>query len=1504
MARRDSEWSLSIKAGIEAEQKSFDRAAKIFDAFYNKYNDKSVKIDTSDLIATVRDGISAIKQLYDEGTNTPTSWLNLRPEMKASFDGILSDAEEMFSNIKVMFNNGQYIGGMDNILQGFRDQLSVVFSDIGGLYDDLNQKQKDISRQLDNSIYIRDWYDEDDIRRQMSLINELADVVRQMGETNPSLSTDQLELGLNTRTLSGAISRHQAYLDEMQEFNLQTAKQVEKRREIIDEYNDLGHYYAWDYSDEISEGQYDSAIKALEKYITERRELIEKFKQNENELFSVGGIFEYTEQMEASIAVYQNYLDEYKKMRGDDIKDTLVVPGNLSEVVDQLKEIKEAINAIKVAFEPLTKALSAEDSALHKMLTASIEDLNTLESRLKDVYQMIDDISKKDFNITQQTVYNTRASTSMQSNASFSAYKEKAQALIEVISKLVNLSNQLSYSDGGLFANVINQLNAQGRMSEFFETLNGFDPANFAGKIAGAETNKDIKNIVGKLTVYKDMLLDVVNIINSVKPGTIDTSFLSILNDADEKINKINSGIIDAQNLQAKGNQAKTTDATEKANEIGENTEEVVAKVKTLGEQIEAELTSIRAKIEATFDFSTIDPKLESVKSITDAIYQQFVELQDKISALDLNLAMPTVIAKVNESSNEDPVKANKYAGDVSIENIDAAAELIKQEGNEAEIAAQKKREFIEANKLVAESGEATKSGIKEATDAIEEEGKAAVRATDQIQNAFKEINNSTNGKLVTINGTSYKDFQDFAMTLASSNNMKIDDVSVVADGDDKGKLATIRMVNEELAQSVVYTYRLKDSEEEGTAAYLERYKASSNINKALKIQLAAQKKADAERLKADKEKAKNNEWLIKQQSKLDTQERKYKHSNKSIDGSTALMSTDTSLAADADKTIDSLAKHIRDRIQSAIGGTLTDNLREEILNDIRILQNEISVEQGNKYSATNMKASSVETNKKVYAEYLKAFTANAKKSNVFDQMQSDIHALGQELAKVSDAESLDKFIDNLRVARGKLQAEKTRYAQEAKENKANEQDYNKLIQLQNKLHNAKVQLAKVDAGSARGQKLAREVDAMQEEYDVSVKLLNNEEQRLELRKRQVKLNKELKTAQEQPQTNYGKTIYNRESKYFDTINAKTTSLSENTNLSDDFLAKLEKYKASFKELEDLREQFANNPDAFNNETLKNKFQTTTLEVEGLRKEILGTFREAEKFDKLSASGSVLGKINIDSDKFKDAKSAMIDFAATITDGQFKFEGFNAAGTEMYGTLSRGEGVVEKVTVALREGTNQLYAYKSGTKEVSSSWSQLGKSLTSGVSRLATMYLSLYDIIRYVRKGVTYVKEIDLAMTELKKVTDETDATYKNFLKTASSTSAVIGSTVSDFTDATAAFARLGYSIDESSKMAETAIVYKNVADGLDTIEESTESIISTMKAYGIEANDTMGIIDRFNAVGNNFAITSAGIGEAMQRSASALYEGGNSIDESIGLITAANSVVNLVPRRYSNIVT
>lgn len=153
------------------------------------------------------------------------------------------------------------------------------------------------------------------------------------------------------------------------------------------------------------------------------------------------------------------------------------------------------------------------------------------------------------------------------------------------------------------------------------------------------------------------------------------------------------------------------------------------------------------------------------------------------------------------------------------------------------------------------------------------------------------------------------------------------------------------------------------------------------------------------------------------------------------------------------------------------------------------------------------------------------------------------------------------------------------------------------------------------------------------------------------------------------------------------------------------------------------------------------------------------------------------------------------------------------------------------------------------------------------------------------------VLDIDSAMTELKKVTDETSVTYNRFLSDAGDRAQQLGATVSDTITATADFARLGYDLQEATDLSNAAITYKTVGDGIEDINAASESIISTMKAFGIEAEDSMRIVDKFNEVGNNFAISSAGVGDALQRSAAALHAAGNDIDESIGMIVAANNV-------------
>ena len=175
-------------------------------------------------------------------------------------------------------------------------------------------------------------------------------------------------------------------------------------------------------------------------------------------------------------------------------------------------------------------------------------------------------------------------------------------------------------------------------------------------------------------------------------------------------------------------------------------------------------------------------------------------------------------------------------------------------------------------------------------------------------------------------------------------------------------------------------------------------------------------------------------------------------------------------------------------------------------------------------------------------------------------------------------------------------------------------------------------------------------------------------------------------------------------------------------------------------------------------------------------------------------------------------------------------------------------------------------------------------------------WMILGGVISGVMRGVTglydAVVELDTAMVELKKVTNETDEAYDNFLTSAANKAIEIGTTYADFVSSTADFARLGYELEDAQGLAEVANIYAVVGDEVEGVDAATSSIISTMKAFNIEAKDAMLIVDKFNEVGNNFAISSGGIGEAMARSASAMAAANNTIDESIALIVAANNVI------------
>ena len=154
------------------------------------------------------------------------------------------------------------------------------------------------------------------------------------------------------------------------------------------------------------------------------------------------------------------------------------------------------------------------------------------------------------------------------------------------------------------------------------------------------------------------------------------------------------------------------------------------------------------------------------------------------------------------------------------------------------------------------------------------------------------------------------------------------------------------------------------------------------------------------------------------------------------------------------------------------------------------------------------------------------------------------------------------------------------------------------------------------------------------------------------------------------------------------------------------------------------------------------------------------------------------------------------------------------------------------------------------------------------------------------------VVDIDTAMTELKKVTDETSSGYEKFMDNATSRAKELGTTVTAVINSTADFARLGFNLQDAEKVSNAALLLKNVGDGIDSIDSASSMVISSMQAFGVEADDVMRIVNEYNTAGNKFAISADGVGQAIQRSGAALHAANNTLEESIALATAMNRVI------------
>lgn len=172
--------------------------------------------------------------------------------------------------------------------------------------------------------------------------------------------------------------------------------------------------------------------------------------------------------------------------------------------------------------------------------------------------------------------------------------------------------------------------------------------------------------------------------------------------------------------------------------------------------------------------------------------------------------------------------------------------------------------------------------------------------------------------------------------------------------------------------------------------------------------------------------------------------------------------------------------------------------------------------------------------------------------------------------------------------------------------------------------------------------------------------------------------------------------------------------------------------------------------------------------------------------------------------------------------------------------------------------------------------------------QLATSF-GIYDVINVLREGVTVVREFDTALTEMRKVSDETVSSLERFQDVSFDLADTVGTTAKQIQNSTADYMRLGESLDEATESARVANILLNVSE-FDNIDDATSSLVSMGQAY--KDLDKIEIVDKLNEVGNNYAISTDELAVAMQKSAATLSLMGNSIDETASMITTANSVL------------
>ena len=189
-------------------------------------------------------------------------------------------------------------------------------------------------------------------------------------------------------------------------------------------------------------------------------------------------------------------------------------------------------------------------------------------------------------------------------------------------------------------------------------------------------------------------------------------------------------------------------------------------------------------------------------------------------------------------------------------------------------------------------------------------------------------------------------------------------------------------------------------------------------------------------------------------------------------------------------------------------------------------------------------------------------------------------------------------------------------------------------------------------------------------------------------------------------------------------------------------------------------------------------------------------------------------------------------------------------------------------------------------------WDMMGYDIKRSFSMIfnfGVAHRAIASIRMQIQQLITTLKDLDVAMTNIRIVTGQTNEEATELMKTYNDLASQLGTTTKAIAEASNEWLRQGYTVSESQDLI-TASTYLSKLGMIDA-SQATEYLTSLLKGFKLEASEAADAVSMLTKLDMEFAASSGDIAEGLSRMATTAQMAGMSLEEAAAAATVIKDV-------------